>query len=1828
MSFVLVFAMLMTSLSCLGGVFSIAASAAEPTITGIDGITRTPGQHGSSTPKTKAELNAMYSSGIYNYLSGTAYEFEEGYTPNYDFLNHITPTDGYVQPGDYVLLTIKTATNQAYMGVATFWFAHTFDFFDNVNTTSNGSTNLPIAPFDASNTSLETFGAIVNPNNTDVSDSSIGLTFAPTTQAINADSTTNVTKSGYTSEQLQTIGLNKYVGDHNGSKIYYQNEDDTWCLAIMYKVKDNLEDGAMGSIYIPATDADHSFWKIPGMTKAQAGRRTATIATSANGTAAFHTYQADHFDYSDFGATFVVGEPGGQEETYTVTFYDSDQTTVLGTVGSLASGATVAETDAPSVTAPAGQNFAGWVDAQGSPVTFPLTVTADTAVYASYSAATYTLTINYQYANGSTAATAYTNSTFGYNDAYSVTSPEIDGYTADQPVVAGNITEDTTVDVTYTANTYTATFYDADGETVLGTTQAAYGANIQPIANPTSTSGATFLGWSETLGGNVTVNLGTMPIGGKSFYAKWQAATAYIDFYDADTNYLSSEECEVGTDISLYAPSVTPPAGQEFIGWFVLNEMTFEITDEQVTTVPNTEYLMVAPKFSEATYTVTFNDADGNYLDTQTGSVGDTITPPTVTVPEGYSLSWVDENDVAMPATIEGNATYHAVFTPISYTLTVTYEMEDGTAAPADETYEVPFGTEYNYPVATVPGYEPSVASVTGTMPASAYSVTVTLSPISYPLTIHYYYANTTNSAYPDDVVNVLYNASYTLTPQSLYGYSTSIAPATSVNVTMDVVGGKEYTVFYGTNDVKVNIDYVYANGTTAAPSVQLIDEFGVPYSQVSPAITGYTPDIPVVTGTFTVDTTIDPIPTVTVTYTANPYTVTWNLNGGTINGDAGPIIQETVFGAPVQEPGTPEMSGFTFAGWTPDVASTVPAENLEYTAVWEAAGDTPYTVTVYTMDTEGNYGAGVVTEKTGVTGAEVDAASAALEDGFYYDTTAAGYNATGTIAADGSTALSVYVGRSQYALTFSVDGQDSSAQVYYGAAISAPAAEKEGYAFTGWQPEVPATMPAADSTYTAQFSVNSYPVAWTVDGETTTADVEFGTVPVAPEAAKEGYTFAGWFVTGDASEAIVNEFPAVGTAGAAYTAKFTVNQYTLTFMVNGEEYEVITQDYGTAITAPADPVVEGNEFSGWRVDGAAADVPETMPAENITFVAAFGVSSFNFTYIVDGVETTNEYDFGAAVPAIADPTKTGYTFTGWEPAWPTTMPASDYTVTAQFTVNEYKVYASVDGEVTEYAFNYGDAVSVPAPEKEGYTFTYWTPSLPATMPANDINTTAVFAINKYEVVWTVDGETTTAEVNYGTVPTAPSAAKEGYTFDGWFVTGDASETIVDPIPAIGVDGAAYTAKFSINTYTATFALAGGNIDGNTADVVLEVVYGEAITAPADPERNGYIFAGWSPEVDETIGAANVIYTAQWTQDTSYCTVKNVVRLGDDPYYECGIANWAITVEGSPTRIQIYYDDDFSVGWDYSRYNDKVLADGDLTGLVSIVADGDNEIWTVRATIPAGGYKARAKVTYDNSSWEEYENGYDFSVAYDEDTSVNSAIISLAVDKTEIKRGASATFTIVTTDNINMIRLADCLDGSSEVFSTIGFSKASVGNDWVDNGDGTATWTVTFPITYVDMNKPSELNTYTAYYYDEAKSMFVDGEVDTVSVNVTRYDTSGEIHEVDGQEVEPYSILNATAALGKKLTYTNLTVTTTSDVTKVRLTIGTKAAVYTRASNNVTFTDNGDGTATWVIGYRFTAAGEYNILVESRGNTWDGCSNTTVTTTIYNNNAELAAAQG
>lgn len=97
-------------------------------------------------------------------------------------------------------------------------------------------------------------------------------------------------------------------------------------------------------------------------------------------------------------------------------------------------------------------------------------------------------------------------------------------------------------------------------------------------------------------------------------------------------------------------------------------------------------------------------------------------------------------------------------------------------------------------------------------------------------------------------------------------------------------------------------------------------------------------------------------------------------------------------------------------------------------------------------------------------------------------------------------------------------------------------------------------------------------------------------------------------------------------------------------------------------------------------------------------------------------------------------------------------------------------------------------------------------------------------------------------------LPTASDLSKQGYTFGGWEQTSLTSKT------------ASYKAKWSVNKYTITFDSNGGTaVDPIVAD------YGTAITAPSDPTRTGYTFAGWDKQIPSTMPDRNVMITAQWT---------------------------------------------------------------------------------------------------------------------------------------------------------------------------------------------------------------------------------------------------------------------------------------------------------------------------------------------------------------------------
>ena len=303
----------------------------------------------------------------------------------------------------------------------------------------------------------------------------------------------------------------------------------------------------------------------------------------------------------------------------------------------------------------------------------------------------------------------------------------------------------------------------------------------------------------------------------------------------------------------------------------------------------------------------------------------------------------------------------------------------------------------------------------------------------------------------------------------------------------------------------------------------------------------------------------------------------------------------------------------------------------------------------------------------------------------------------------------------------------------------------RTGYTQTGW-----ATVDGGEKVYgfedvyTQNAALTLYPV-WNTNKYTITFDTnggsaiapitqDYGTAITAPaNPTRKGYTFIGW------DKAIPATMPA---ENVTITAKWEINQYTITFdTAGGSTVAPITQDYGTAITAPANPTKEGYTFIGW--DKA---IPATMPAENVTITAKWKVNSYTITFdTVGGSEIAPiTQDYGTAITAPADPTREGYTFIGWDMEIPTTMPAENMIVTAQWEINRYTITFDTAGgsEIASITQDYGTQITAPAdPTREGYTFVGWDKAIPTTMPAENITLKARWK----------DSEKPTGEIVIGT---------------------------------------------------------------------------------------------------------------------------------------------------------------------------------------------------------------------------------------------------------------------------------------------------------------------------------------------------------------------------------------------------------------------------------------------------------------------------------------------
>ena len=275
--------------------------------------------------------------------------------------------------------------------------------------------------------------------------------------------------------------------------------------------------------------------------------------------------------------------------------------------------------------------------------------------------------------------------------------------------------------------------------------------------------------------------------------------------------------------------------------------------------------------------------------------------------------------------------------------------------------------------------------------------------------------------------------------------------------------------------------------------------------------------------------------------------------------------------------------------------------------------------------------------------------------------------------------------------------------------------------------------VPADVTALTVQWTAPTYAVTLNTNGGTinngNVTGYTYGvgaTLPTADDLTYTGYTFKGWYDNENLTGSPVTAIGGTETGNKEYWAKWEINQYTITFDANGgSEIAPITQDYGTNITAPANPTRKGYTFKGWD-----KEIPKTMPAENMTVKAQWEINQYAITFDTNGgseiAPITQNY--GTKITAPADPTRKGYTFKGWDKEIPETMPAENMTVKAQWEINQYTITFDTNGgsEIAPITQNYGTKITTPAdPTRKGYTFKGWDKEIPENMPAENITITA-----------------------------------------------------------------------------------------------------------------------------------------------------------------------------------------------------------------------------------------------------------------------------------------------------------------------------------------------------------------------------------------------------------------------------------------------------------------------------------------------------------------------
>ena len=547
----------------------------------------------------------------------------------------------------------------------------------------------------------------------------------------------------------------------------------------------------------------------------------------------------------------------------------------------------------------------------------------------------------------------------------------------------------------------------------------------------------------------------------------------------------------------------------------------------------------------------------------------------------------------------------------------------------------------------------------------------------------------------------------------------------------------------------------------------------------------------------------------------------------------------------------------------------------------------------------------------------------------------------------------------------------------------------------------------------------------------------------------RAGYTQVGW-ATVDGGEKVY-DFEDIYTKNEALTLYpvWNTNKYTITFDTNGgSEIAPITQDYGTEITAPDNPTRKGYTFKGWD-----KEIPETMPAENITVKAQWEINQYTITFDTNGGSEIAPItqDYGTEITAPDNPTRKGYTFKGWDKEIPETMPAENITVKAQWEINQYTITFDTNGgsEIAPITQDYGTEITAPDnPTRKGYTFKGWDKEIPETMPAENITVKAQWEINQYTITFDTNGGSEIAPItqDYGTEITAPdNPTRKGYTFKGW------DKEIPETMPAENIT---VKAQWEINQYTITFDTNGGS---EIAPITQD--YGTEITAPDNPTRKGYTFKGWDKEIPETMPAENITITARW-KDTEKPTGE--IIIGTNKWNEfLNELTFGIFFKDTQ-EVTINAVDNSGVVFVSYLVTDKELSEAELNSLVfrayeepfCIDPNGEYIIYVMLVDENINiTYLRSDRITLDNIQpvISGIENGKTYCEA--QTVTVDEKYVdTVTVNGTAVTLDADGGFVLPPTNGEQKIVVTDKSGNNAEMTVTV--NNGHTFGEWVSDNDG------------------------------------------------------------------------------------------------------------------------------------------------------------------------------